>query len=89
MSIGSIMTKAIPPDKTPPMAPSSTYYTSPKTYGVYEISSNSSSSKRYRFGNHPVRLNELIKEFGKASCIALFYDRELAEQLARHHNTKL
>ncbi|GGK58460.1 hypothetical protein [Amphritea balenae] len=87
MSIESLLANAIPPDKTPPMAPSSTYYTSPKTYGVYEISSNS-SSKRYRYGNHPVRLNELIKEFGKASCIALFYEREQAEQLARHYNAK-
>ncbi len=39
-------------------------YTSPRTYGVYEIL-KTNDSRTYRFGNHPVQENELIHEFDK------------------------
>ncbi|OTG81639.1 hypothetical protein [Acinetobacter sp. ANC 4648] len=60
-------------------------YTLPKTYGVYQLPLSITNTKRYRFGNHPIRLKELIAEFG--SCehyqVSLFLDREDAKNLAR------
>jgi len=38
--------------------------------------------KRIRFGNHPVRQQELEGEFGAAGLVALFPERVLAEELA-------
>lgn len=37
-------------------------YTISRSYGVYEILSTI-NTKRFRFGNHPVRENELVREF--------------------------
>ena len=59
-------------------------YTIPRTYGVYEISSI--NTKRFRFGNHPVREKELIREFKNVKRIALFLDRNDAKLLADNLN---
>ena len=48
--------------------------TSPRTFGVYELQ-DPSSTRRYRFGNHPVRQLELAAEFGRARLLYLFRDR--------------
>lgn len=56
-------------------------YTIPRSFGVYEISSVT-NAKRYRFGNHPVRENELIREFEDVERIGLFLNRENAKALA-------
>jgi hypothetical protein len=63
-------------------------YTQPRSWGVYEIepSRQSGATKRFRFGNHPVRQRELESEFGVASFIALFLERVHAEELTRHLN---
>lgn len=55
-------------------------YTSPRTWGVYELPAESTT--RFRFGNHPVRQQELVREFGTARLEALFTSRPLALQLA-------
>jgi hypothetical protein len=62
-------------------------YTKPATWGVYKINPpKTSSTKRYRIGNHPVRHHELSQEFGAASTIAIFTTRPLAVELAALYN---
>ena len=61
--------------------PNNKNYTIPRTFGIYEIL-NTNNSKRYRFGNHPVRENELIEEFENVKRIGLFLEREDAKALA-------
>lgn len=56
-------------------------YTMPRSYGVYEIISVT-SAKRYRFGNHPVREIELIREFENVKRVGLFLERKDAKALA-------
>lgn len=56
-------------------------YTIPRSFGVYEILLLT-NSKRYRFGNHPVRENELIREFENVKRIGLFLNRNDAKVLA-------
>lgn len=56
-------------------------YTIPRSYGVYEIASTI-NAKKFRFGNHPVRETEIIRDFGNIKRIALFLDREDAKALA-------
>ncbi len=56
-------------------------YTVPSSFGVYEVPSTT-NGKRYRFGNHPVRENELIREFENVKRIGLFFNREDAKNLA-------
>lgn len=58
-------------------------YTQPASWGVYEIAlSSPTPTRRYRFGNHPVRQLELQREFGAVKVIAQFTARPLAEELA-------
>lgn len=56
-------------------------YTIPRTYGIYEIL-RTSDTKKFRFGNHPVRENELKREFEFVQRIGLFFDREEAKVFA-------
>jgi hypothetical protein len=57
------------------------YYTNPRTYGVYRIPRTKPGSRQFRFGNHPVRELELIRD-GNVSVVAIFTDRSHAEELA-------
>ena len=59
-------------------------YTIPRTYGVYELSRSISNTKRFRFGNHPVRFNELKKEFGVCTIYGniLYINRDDAKNRA-------
>lgn len=56
-------------------------YTVPRSFGVYEIQTTT-NAKRVRFGNHPVRENELIRDFKTVKRIGLFLDRSDAKALA-------
>lgn len=56
-------------------------HTIPRSFGVYEILL-ATNAKRYRFGNYPVRENELIREFGNIKRVGLFLDRKDAKVLA-------
>ena len=47
-------------------------YTKPKTYGVYQLAGKDKSGRTYRYGNHPVRMNELVWDYGKVELVALF-----------------
>lgn len=51
-------------------------YTIPRSFGVYEIPLTT-NGKRYRFGNHPVRENELIRELESVKRIGLFLNSEM------------
>lgn len=62
-------------------------YTAPKTWGVYEVSQRASSTRRFRFGNHPIRQHELVSEFSDANLVALFFERAFAEELAHLLNS--
>lgn len=66
-------------------------YTEPPTWGVYKISApqSTASTRRYRFGNHPIRQQELSTEFSAAELLALFQDRADAIELARLLNSGL
>jgi len=59
-------------------------YTKPRTWGVYEItpSHRDGETRRFRFGNHPIRQRELESEFRAAGIVALFHERALADELA-------
>ena len=56
--------------------------TVPPSYGVFAIPPNSSNARRYRFGNYPVRLQELEREYGHCTLEHLFLSREDAIELA-------
>jgi len=58
-------------------------YTVPNTWGVYEIEATKCgpAGKRFRKGNHPVRLQELQREFGEVKVGAVFSEEQLASEL--------
>lgn len=61
-------------------------YTRPPSCGVYKLTGSGDVGKRHRFGNHPVREHELIRDYGECEVVALFLARADAENLARHLN---
>ncbi len=61
-------------------------YTIPRSYGVYRITTSGNVGKRFRFGNHPVRMNELLNDFGDCEVVAIFLDRDDAKQLVSELN---
>ncbi len=62
-------------------------YTEPRSYGVYDVR-DAGRSRRYRFGNHPVRELELLREFDSVSVVGIFRNREEAMELAGLLNWK-
>ena len=68
--------------------PANAAYTVPHTWGVYKIIDPDCgpSGKRFRKGNHPVRHQELMREFRGVQLIALFCEESLARQLAMAMN---
>lgn len=60
--------------------------TDPRTYGVYEVD-GAGRTRRFRFGNHPVRMQELEREFGACTLRYLFYKREDAKAMATARNS--
>lgn len=62
-------------------------YTAPRSFGVYRLTGRGNLGKKYRFGNHPVRMYELIRDFGECEIEALFLKRSEAELLARLLNS--
>lgn len=57
--------------------------TYPRTYGVYRIPTSAASTRRFRFGNHPIRQRELENEFGSCHLEYLFIDRDDAKAVAK------
>lgn len=56
--------------------------TLPRSWGVYRLPADAGATRTYRYGNHPVRMHELEREFGRCSLEALFREREDARALA-------
>jgi hypothetical protein len=81
----NLLTKAIAESAVQPDLKNKNY-TIPRTFGVYEIES-SANTKKFRYGNHPVREKELLNEFGKVKRHALFLDRNDAKELADYLNS--
>ena len=63
-------------------------YTSPRTYGVYQLKGNKGHGREFRYGNHPIRKHELVREFGSATVVALFLSRSDAMELAAIENSR-
>jgi len=56
--------------------------TSPRTWGVYELPESAGATRRFRFGNHPVRMHELEREFDGCALVYLFLSRSDAREAA-------
>lgn len=63
-------------------------YTNPKSYGVYELINSNEANKKYRHGNHPIRLKELAREFVDCKVIATFLNRDDAALLTKLLNNQ-
>ena len=59
------------------------HLTFPRSYGVYEVPPEARNTRRFRFGNHPVRFQELEREFGRCRFLYLFEAREDAAAMVR------
>jgi hypothetical protein len=57
-------------------------HTDPRTYGVYQLPYGSASACRFHQGNHPIRMQELEKEFGACTLSFLFLYKEDAVAVA-------
>lgn len=73
----SLLAKSIDPSSVK----SDGRYTSPKTWGVYQVK-RLPKGKRFRFGNHPVRQQELIRQYGGVQLVELYKARIDAKEAA-------
>ena len=79
LSVRSISPQDVKPDGR---------YTTPRSFGVYELPSSVSGTPRFRFGNHPVRRHELEREFGSCELMHLFLERTDAVAMAAALNKR-
>lgn len=75
--IDDLANRAIPPAAVRPAGT----LTAPRSYGVYELPA-AKATRRYRYGNHPVRMQELEAEHGPCRLLYLFLQREDAQAMA-------
>lgn len=61
-------------------------HTDPRSYGVYQLPHDTAALSRFHFGNHPVRMQELERQFGSCTLTYLFEGRDDAEEVARTLN---
>lgn len=57
------------------------HLTEPPSYGVYMLPDNCETTRRYRFGNHPVRMHELERAFRECTLKHLCSHRADAKAL--------
>jgi hypothetical protein len=76
--IDNILDREIQPSSVREAGP----LTRPRSYGVYQLPSSVKATRRFRFGNYPVRMRELEREFGKCSRRHLFLSRNDAREVA-------
>jgi len=74
------MSERIPPELTIP-DPNNPDWTIPRTWGVWDIGPKR-GARRFRYGNYPVRGNELAQDYGSARLVVLFTDRTTARNEA-------
>jgi hypothetical protein len=77
--LDSVLTRAISFDRVRPDG----RLTRPRSYGVYLLPVSHGTSRRVRFGNHPVRQRELEMQFGCARLMYLFLSRQDAAAAAK------
>ncbi len=77
-SIVDLVCRAISPGQVQSDGP----LTMPRSYGLYSIPTTLGATRKYRFGNHPVRMRELEHEFGSCKMEHLFLCRMDAKALA-------
>ncbi len=73
----SLLAKSIDPS----LVKSDGRYTRPKTWGVYQVESLS-KGRGFCFGNHPVRQQELVRQYGEAQLVGLYEARIDAKEVA-------
>ena len=78
-SLDSVLARAINPIRVRPDG----HLTSPRSYGVYLLPAAHKSTRRVRFGNHPVRQRELEAQYGSTRLLHLFLSRQDAETAAK------
>lgn len=74
MTMEALKAKAVSPDSVQPDGT----LTVPRSYGVYELSDSVGAARRFRYGNHPVRMRELEREFSTCALRYLFLTRDVA-----------
>lgn len=77
-SLQATITRAISPLSVRPDG----RLTTPRSYGVYQVPATSGSTRRFRFGNHPIRMLELERELGACKLEHLFLSRAEATAVA-------
>ena len=77
-SINDILQRAISPRSVREVGA----LTEPRSYGVYTLPAAACETRSHRYGNHPVRMRELEKEFGSCELAYLFADRRDAMLVA-------
>lgn len=80
--LGTLKSRAIPPSAVQPDGP----LTSPRSFGMYELPAPGTGTRRFRYGNHPVRMHELERVFGSCTLRHLFLRREDAGSMAAQLN---
>jgi hypothetical protein len=78
LTLETLQAEAVSPD----IVKANGLLTVPRSYGVYELPGNAGSTKRFRYGNHPIRMRELEAEFSKCTLRFLFLTRETAVAMA-------
>lgn len=78
VAVRQIVCRAIPPSAVRAAA----HLTVPRSYGVYALPGDTHGTRRYRFGNHPVRQHELESQFGACRLLYLFLQRVDAAAVA-------
>jgi hypothetical protein len=76
----SLIAKSIEPSSVRPDG----RYTNPRTWGVYQVVRiiEGNRGKEFHFGNHPVRQQELIRQYGDAQLVRLYEARIDAKEVA-------
>lgn len=83
-AIDDIIDRAISPSQVTIAGP----LTVPRSWGVYRIPVDSGATRRFRFGNHPVRMTELERDYGSCKLLHLFLHRTDAQALAELFNRR-
>jgi hypothetical protein len=78
ITIDQIAKRTIHPSEVKPDGP----LTSPRSWGGYELPEGVGATRRFRFGNHPVRMHELEREFDGCVLVYLFRSRSDARDAA-------
>ena len=83
-TLNTLIQRAIAPSSVRPDG----NLTRPRSFGVYELPASASATRRFRFGNHPVRLAELEREFKRCRLLYLFRVRDDAASVAGLLNSR-